>query len=130
MVVCWFMLVRITEILNSVYDRFTLDWNARTPEDWKDIDFMSKPQYFRHTDKVVDPVTSLGKVNLEERNTEEDINIVSNQDELLQLSFEKILQERPRRENMIGEFQKSPYISRPIDIDKPRLTKAEEELAK
>ncbi|KAK1357687.1 hypothetical protein POM88_050943 [Heracleum sosnowskyi] len=117
-----------TNTKEKVEERSTLDWNARTPEDWKDIDVMSKPQSFRQTNKMVDPVTSLGKVKLEERNTEEDINNVSNQDELLQLSFEKILQERPRREHRIGEFQKSPYISRPIDIDKPRLTKAEEDV--
>lgn len=109
-------------------DRSTLDWNALTPEDWKDINVMSKSQSSRHTDKVVDPVKSLGKVKLEESNIEEDMNIVSNQDELLQLSFEKVLQERPRRELKIGEFQKSPYMSRPIDIVKSRLTKSEEDV--
>lgn len=108
-------------------DRSALDWIALI-EDWKDINVMSIPQSFRDTKKVADPFNNLGKVKLEEKNIEEDINIVSNQDELLQPGFEKILQERPQREHKIGEFQKSPYISRPIDIDKPRLTKAEEDV--
>lgn len=49
-------------------DRSMLDWNAPTLEDCKDIDVMSITQSFGHMNKVVDPVNSLGKVKLEERN--------------------------------------------------------------
>ncbi|KAK1357097.1 hypothetical protein POM88_050353 [Heracleum sosnowskyi] len=37
-------------------------------------------------------------------------------------------QDRPKREHKVGDLQKSPFRERVIDIDKPKLTKVEEDI--
>lgn len=98
-----------------------MDWNQLTEEDWNTVDVLGHPKSDRPYLKMTNKAFFLGELTLEGR--------------IIDLEFDSIppmvkFAERPRREVKMGELHKSPFRERTIDIEKPNLTKAEEDVWK
>ena len=101
-----------------------------TAEDWKTIDILGQPKSARPYLNMICRELFLGELTLEGRPLELDGN--GDLREIPDFENEVVtavnLQERPKRDHKVGEFQKSPFRERMIDIDKPKLTKLEDDI--
>ncbi|KAK1368997.1 hypothetical protein POM88_035089 [Heracleum sosnowskyi] len=109
---------------NNGVESIEVDWNQLTEQDWNTIDILGNPKSDRPYLKMTNKAFFLGELSL--------------QGKIIELEFDSVewipvklkVEERPRREVKVSELHKSPFRERTIDIDKPNLTKAEEDVWK
>lgn len=122
-VICFF--ITIFFFLSSI----ELHW-PECPElsakDWKTIDILGLNELERAYNKLHDIDDFLGELTIAGKN----VDFVRSTREgsgknVTGLGF---VVNKPRREHKVGELQKSPFLNRAIDFNRPKLTKAEEEV--
>lgn len=124
-----FIFIEITSIYDIRSFCFTrnnieVDWNQLTEQDWNTIDILGHPKADRPYLKMTNKAFFLGELTLQGKIIELDFDSVERMPAKVQFP------ERERREVKLGELHKSPFRERTIDIDKPTLSKAEEDVWK
>ncbi|KAK1368375.1 hypothetical protein POM88_034467 [Heracleum sosnowskyi] len=119
------------ELLSKCWTKCPLDkdW-LECPEfsakDWKIIDILGLNEMDRAYNKLHDFDDFLGELTIGGQTV--DFLRSTRQNSEKSITGVDIVVTKPKREQKLGEFHKSPFLNRAIDFNKPKLSKAEEEV--
>lgn len=98
------------------------EWPYFTKNDWKTFNILMLPEHDRAYNKLVDIDDFLGELYIGGEIVDDDL-FKRKSTRQIEFGANKL-----RREQKVGEFQKSPFLDRTIDFNRPRFTKEEEEV--
>lgn len=126
---CYFSWVQILYFLSKeflskefIFFQENSEWPYFTYNDWKTFDILMLPGHDRAFNKLVDINDFLGELYIGGEIVDDDL-FARKYTRQAEFGANKL-----RREQKVGEFQKSPFLNRTIDFNRQRFTKEEEEV--
>ncbi|KAK1384733.1 hypothetical protein POM88_022468 [Heracleum sosnowskyi] len=107
-------------------DKDWLECPEFSAKDWKIIDILGLNEMDKAYNKLHDFDDFLGELTIGGQTVDFLRSTRQNSDK--SITGVDIVVTKPKREQKLGKFHKSPFLNRAIDFNKPKLSKAEEEV--